>query len=69
MSADTRGELIYAIESPDRSRLYYMTENLEGILNAAAAMRDDFPDEDFIVSKGGAFDPQATLAAQEGLAA
>lgn len=60
-------ELLYAIESPDGSKLYYQAETLEGILNAAACMRDDFPGCEFVVLKGGEYDGQATLQAQEGL--
>jgi len=67
MSAFTRRELVYAIESPDQSRLYSQADSPEGILNAAALMRDDFPNEDFIVTKGGRYDAQLTLAAQDGL--
>jgi hypothetical protein len=61
-------ELIWAIESADRSRLLYQAEELEGILNAAACARDDFPGEEFIITKRGEYDAQATLLAQEGLA-
>lgn len=64
-----RSTLLYAIESPDGARLYYQAETLEGILNAAACMRDDFPDREFVVLKGGEYDGQATLVAQEGLLA
>ncbi len=67
MSADTRRELVYAIESPDRSRLYSQSEEQEGILNAAAEMRTDFPGEDFIITKRGEYDAHLTLIAQEGL--
>ena len=67
MSAFTRRELVYAIESPDQSRLYSQAESPEGILNAAALMRDDFPDEDFIVTKGGRYDAATTALIQEDL--
>lgn len=68
MSADTRHELIYSIESADGTRLLYQAESLEGILNAAASAREDFPSEELIVTKGGQYDAQATLLIQEGLA-
>lgn len=61
-------ELVYAIESPDGSRLYYQAETLEGILNAAACMREDFPKAEFIVKRGGEFDASATALAQDGMA-
>ncbi len=67
MSFATRRELVYAIESPDKKRLYHLAENPQAILNAASEMRTDFPGEDFIVTKGGEYDAQLTLAAQEGL--
>jgi hypothetical protein len=68
MSADTRRELVYAIETADRRWLLYQAEDLEGILNAAASAREDFPGEEIIVTKGGQYDPQATLLIQDGLA-
>lgn len=68
MSFDTRHELVYAIESADGTRLLYQAETLEGILNAAASAREDFPGDELIVTKGGSYDPQATLLIQEGLA-
>jgi len=68
MSIDTRHELVWAIESADRRRLYYQAPDIGGIMNAAAEIRTDFPGEEFIVTKGGEYDAQATLQAQEGLA-
>jgi hypothetical protein len=60
-------EPLWTIESPDGTRLFYSAETLDGILNAAACIRDDFPGEEFIVRRAGAYDASATLLAQEGL--
>ena len=57
-------ESVYTIESPDGTRLFYESETLEGILNAAACIHEDFPGEDFVVMKGGVYDGAATLLAQ-----
>jgi hypothetical protein len=62
-------EPLYAIESTDGSRLLYQADTLEGIVNAAAYLRDDFPGEEFIVTKAGAYDATATVLVQEGLVA
>jgi len=65
---DIHTEPIWAIESADGTRLFYAAPEWEGIMNAAAEMRVDFPGEEFVVTKAGRYDAQATLAAQEGLA-
>ena len=62
-------ESVYTIESPDGTRLFYESETLEGILNAAACIREDFPDEEFVVMRGGRYDGIATCLAQEGMCA
>lgn len=55
---------VYTIESADGTRLFYEAPTLEGILNAAACIHEDFPDEDFVVMRGGLYDGAATLLAK-----
>lgn len=59
--------LLYSVESPDGTRLFYEAETLEAILNAAACILEDFPGEEFVVMKGGQYDATATLLALDGM--
>lgn len=59
-------ELLYALVSPDGSRLYAEAATLEGIINASKQLREDGEDVDsMVVEKGGIFDSAVTGLVQE----
>lgn len=63
-------ELVYALVSgSDGQTLHAMADSLEGILNAAATLRDEGePVDSMIVEKAGHYDPATTALIQENAA-